>query len=540
MGDENNVSFTLQEYWKAIEEENIDFIRVYLHKYARRYDHRDVNKGLCLAAKKNSTEIVRVILTSPKTPNLNYLNENGSGVMHYAVEHGNIEMVGLLLDSGALINSSDIDGFQPLHIAMRYGHANMVIYLIKRGAHTYAARTIDKGFTPLHVGVHYQKLEAMKALLETGKMTVNVKTPLKQGWQTSLHLAAKSSFYEGFALLCQWDADLSAVDANGLRPIHSAASSDDPRILEFLLKKGVDVEAEDHTGRRPIHCAVYSKRVQNVKLLIQHGVNVRTFENSGLLPLHGAVLCRSNEIVKLLLNAGADPNARTKSPREETPLLIAASLGHTSIAETLLQAGGDAKLRSANNTTTLHKCQKMTRGEDRDRLVGLLIQYGAELNVFDKDRYTPLHNCVFQTVLDNFSFSTMSLLVQAGTVLHPGCKYSTDTSSPWPIRNSPLCWLVWRGYIDSADYLVRSGWDVRGESWMYLPGKNEEQNKFHEMMRKLSRDVYPLTHLCRKEIRKIFLDITGGSEILSRINCLPLAPPVKDFLSLKERELKFT
>ena len=60
------------------------------------------------------------------------------------------------------------------------------------------------------------------------------------------------------------------------------------------------------------------------------------------------------------------------------------------------------------------------------------------------------------------------------------------------------------------------------------------------MMRRLSREVYPLSHICRREIRRLLLEITCGSEILSRIARFPLPPPLQDFLSLRERKVDIT
>lgn len=58
-----------------------------------------------------------------------------------------------------------------------------------------------------------------------------------------------------------------------------------------------------------------------------------------------------------------------------------------------------------------------TDKERRDAILSLLIKTGAKMNVADRDGYTPLHSCVMQSVLGNFSLSTMELLVQAGSRL---------------------------------------------------------------------------------------------------------------------------
>lgn len=69
-----------------------------------------------------------------------------------------------------------------------------------------------------------------------------------------------------------------------------------------------------------------------------------------------------------------------------------------------------------------------TDKDGRDAILLMLIKSGAKLNVTDKDGYTPLHNCVMQSVLGNFSLSTMKILVQAGSSFCMEKRSSADQS----------------------------------------------------------------------------------------------------------------
>jgi ankyrin repeat protein len=52
--------------------------------------------------------------------------------------------------------------------------------------------------------------------------------------------------------------------------------------------------------------------------------------------------------------------------------------------------------------------------DKRDAILELLVRAGAELNMIDSSGFTPLHNCAFQTVFNNFTLSTLKILVESG------------------------------------------------------------------------------------------------------------------------------
>lgn len=87
--------------------------------------------------------------------------------------------------------------------------------------------------------------------------------------------------------------------------------------------------------------------------------------------------------------------------------------------------------------------------------------------------------------------------------------------------------------FESARYLIDSGWDLRDENWMYLPGKSGDQDEIHATMQIMSRSTRSLTGLCRNAIRLHLLSCTNGSQIITRIQQLELPRTLIDFLCLK-------
>uniref|UniRef100_A0A0K8SPJ4 Acyl-CoA-binding domain-containing protein 6 n=1 Tax=Lygus hesperus TaxID=30085 RepID=A0A0K8SPJ4_LYGHE len=75
--------------------------------------------------------------------------EEGMGLLHWAADRGNEDMVKCLLDKGININLRDSDGQTALHYACSCAHKAVVQLLIDCGADTNIA--CDEGFLPIDV-----------------------------------------------------------------------------------------------------------------------------------------------------------------------------------------------------------------------------------------------------------------------------------------------------------------------------------------------------------------------------------------------------
>ena len=79
-------------------------------------------------------------------------------LLHLAVQYGHTELVRFLLDQGADINArargaagygeSGVPGSTPLHVAASSGRAEIAMLLLERGAHVHAMRD-EQHVTPL-------------------------------------------------------------------------------------------------------------------------------------------------------------------------------------------------------------------------------------------------------------------------------------------------------------------------------------------------------------------------------------------------------
>ncbi|OWF47023.1 ankyrin repeat, PH and SEC7 domain containing protein secG-like isoform X2 [Mizuhopecten yessoensis] len=458
----------------------------------------DIDEALCEAALKANPTIVKLLLqnTNPK-PNVRFTNVRNERAIHCACVGGNVEVVKFLYQAGSAIHAADELGQHPLHIAAKLGHVDVVQYLLFRSAHINSSKTFEVQATPLHLAIEARQLDCVKALVDSGRANLNCRTSRQEGGNTPLHMAVLCKFLDGVQLLCDRGADVNARNtAAGKSPLYFAANIEEPKFTRCLLAAGADVDAKTTQGWTPLMNASCSNRPENALALIEHGADINHSDNdSRLSPVIGAITARADRSLRVLLASGADPNASTS--RQEHPLLVAASHGNPECVRLLLDAGADIDVMTSRDATVLHRCQRIKYGEARDGVVRMLIEGGAKLNVYNKEGYTPLHNCVFQTTLDNFSLSTLKLLVMAGARVDLGKQSNKKIGRSGLFRNSPLCWLVWNNYIEAAEYLVGCDWYLYDESWMYLPGKTREHELFNDRIRHLSNQPFSLSSCCR-------------------------------------------
>lgn len=108
-------------------------------------------------------------------------------------------------------------------------------------------------------------------------------------------------------------------------------------------------------------------------------------ENTSALTLYQAVLDNNGALIEMLLGQGADINAQDEDGC--TALHAAVSVGTTRIVKLLLAKKANPNIASNSGWTVLHTALYY-RGEKE--IVKLLLAYGAEVNLKDRDIVSPL------------------------------------------------------------------------------------------------------------------------------------------------------
>jgi ankyrin repeat protein len=223
-----------------------------------------------IAADKNHTSILRLLLQVASQSSLveckqtgfisaadleNQIEINtedsiGQNALFYAAQHGNVEMMKMLLDTGEIdINHPDYNGKTPLSLAPSFAPARggEAVKFLLSWPGVEPNRNDWQGRTPFHNAALCGDVEAMIALLSTGKIDVN--QPDNRG-HTALSLAAGNKVprqLEVMRLLLSFKDILADVrDCEGRTPLLLAANNGDLRAVRHLLATGlVDPEAVD-------------------------------------------------------------------------------------------------------------------------------------------------------------------------------------------------------------------------------------------------------------------------------------------------------
>jgi hypothetical protein len=149
---------------------------------------------------------------------VNARDKSGMSVLEQAASSNHIELVRLLLATGANVNTTDEGGFTALMAAAGNGDRNaaMVKLLLDHGA----AVNVKSG--------------------DTAEIVKN--GPIALGHLTPLQLAAGQGNYEAVEALINAGADVTAKDVRNATPLIFSVATDhaNPKIVALLLAKGAD------------------------------------------------------------------------------------------------------------------------------------------------------------------------------------------------------------------------------------------------------------------------------------------------------------
>lgn len=207
---------------------------------------------------------------------------------------------------------------------------------------------------------------------------------------------------------CQSNSEEERAETMNEPLIAAAENGDVERVLK-LLQDGADINATDRSGRTAVMTATYNNKAEAVKALIQKGADINIRDNL----LNNVLLYAGAEgyldIVKLAIDAGADTTITNRYGG--TALIPASERGHVEVVEELLSRS-DIDVNHINNlhwTALLEAVILGNGGEKHQKIVQLLVNHGADVNIGDKDGLTPLRHARqrgFQEIAD--------ILIEAG------------------------------------------------------------------------------------------------------------------------------
>lgn len=277
------------------------------------FPHRDATSALVIARDRDDRDVVAVIEEEElrrrkemSCPNATISPEQNQ--INTAIFQGDIETAVRLLDRDrSLIHACDQNGATPLHIATEEANAELVSWLLERGA-----------------DVRKQDLNGLTALD-------------RAALAADPHNQNAPRFPTVARLLLDRGADLTVRAA--------VALGDAPRIQE-LIQAAPELLRQVSSSGGLLSLAVIHGQIEAVRLLLDLGADVderivlKELEEPTLswgLPLWHAALAGRLDITKLLLDRSADPNANVYA--SGWPLRNAWVNQHEAVKELLLESG---------------------------------------------------------------------------------------------------------------------------------------------------------------------------------------------------------
>ncbi|MBQ3586655.1 MAG: ankyrin repeat domain-containing protein, partial [Synergistaceae bacterium] len=278
-----------------------------------------------------------------------------------AVVKGKKKLIKFLSDCGADINAEDMNGYNPLFLAVTANKPRVVKWLIDLGADVNTKS--DAGYTPLT----YTALMQVKDLRIKGTRNISpsiIVSLMKAGavYDEAMIIAVKSGNIPFLELILENGADINrkcwfeAEQTPLAAAMFTGEQGIDAEMVKFLADNGADVNEifalGEETFTTALNVSITSDRPDIAEILLSHGADPNYRDPSGRTALVYAVVT-GEEILRVLLSHGADPNIADKNKR--TPLMLAAlDVGtEPGIMEALIEYGADLNAQDEDGMTAL-------------------------------------------------------------------------------------------------------------------------------------------------------------------------------------------
>ena len=236
--------------------------------------------------------------------------QTSTALLIQACEEGNSDRVKRLLVCGLDVHARSTDfmyrGFTAIHVAALYGLINIVEILLE-----YSANIDDEDLTgkrrPLHFAAGSRKRSMVKFLIRHG---AQIDAKARNDVQP-IHEASWSGSIEVLDALIEAGAPVDCSDSFRYQPLHWATTTtNQPDVINYLVRKNADVNAEISDGLRAIHlsCKTDSTNLTNLSTLLALGAKT-DFDDGTESALVTAINSENTVAVEMLLRHGRGPKS---------------------------------------------------------------------------------------------------------------------------------------------------------------------------------------------------------------------------------------
>jgi len=315
------------------------------------------------------------------------VDDEGSTLLHLAVDSGSLPIVGLCLKLGSKARQTkESDTSTAFHMACAQGSLEIVQLFTGEDRDICKAEILDdQGMVPLHRAALNNHSTVVSFLLDQGAKV----DPRDIQGRTPVYLAASVGGTETVQLLMDRGADITLKDVELRSPLHVAIGNS--ATMEVLIKSPASkalIIDKDGTGYTPVHYAARAGYLQHIILFINKNKAAEQVPSDSLdTPLHIVSRYGWLEIAERLLKKRNVRMMNLQNNQGKTALHFACHEGHEQIAQLLLVEGATIE-RDHHDRTPLH----MAALKGSERCVEYILEAHPEsLNALDKHQNTALN-----------------------------------------------------------------------------------------------------------------------------------------------------
>ncbi|KAI5202583.1 hypothetical protein E4T39_04622 [Aureobasidium subglaciale] len=332
---------------------------------------KDNRQAIQYAVKANEA-VVSVLLDF--NADVNVVDSDWPTPLLIAAAHANLDVLRLLLDSGADANAEGPEGHVALHAVCERDESDyaFVKLLLSYGAEVNAMAWNTKN-TPLHLAAANEtsNMASIIELLMSKGAIVDArnsegKTPLICACENKCRSQVVHCFMKA-------GADPMIKDNDGITALHYSGFKNDQDLTSILMSspRCTDIDVQDSNQWTPLMEASWNGQVSAVKALLKAGCNAMYSTREGLNACICAVQGDESEVVKLLLAHNSDI-ATLVDKDNETALHIACRQNQIEMVKLLLEARPSAlKVENSAGYTPLH----VAACRDQTEMIALILTY---------------------------------------------------------------------------------------------------------------------------------------------------------------------
>jgi len=265
------------------------------------------NTPLIAAVKKAQAPVspVEVLLRARAKAKINERNQLGRTALSYAVEHGNIPMMDMLLQHGADMDVPDNAGKITVFYAAKSGNTEVLEWLKKHKTYTAFLREQDeKGRTALFE-VDNNHEETVNWLVRND---VLIERRDNSG-DTPLLYAATHGKVALLQALIKANASIDVEDVRGFSAVMLAAAHGQVLILDALIEAGAIIKSKHvSSGETAAILAAKNNHVDALELLIFSKADITSCAKNGDTALLAAAKKDNEAVVNLLVKHYVEKN----------------------------------------------------------------------------------------------------------------------------------------------------------------------------------------------------------------------------------------